>query len=487
MKKCAAFVWSMLILSTAAFTQPNPITLWAHTYGGNSDDYAFSAQQTADGGYILAGKTLSFGAGDADAYLVKTNSMGDTLWTRAIGGIYHDEAWSVQQTLDGGYIVAVWTDDTSGAGYADFYLVKTNGSGEPLWTRTYGGSSEDRAVSVQQTTDGGYIAAGYTQCFGAGYYDFYLIKTNALGDTLWTRTYGGSEGEFAYSIQQTDDDGFIVAGLTNSFGAGFNDFYLVKTNSSGDTLWTRTYGGTGYEIANSVQQTDDGGYIAAGETKVTSAARSNIFLAKTNGSGDQLWTRTYGENSDDRAWSVQQAEDGGYIVAGMTQSFGANWGDFFLGKMNSQGDSLWMRTYGGTNWDEAYSVQQTADGGYLVAGWSNSFGAGGNKDFYLVKTGPDISSSSDPLVLQPSAYSLCSYPNPFNAATMIAYDLPAVCKVSLRVFDIRGRESAVLKDGFVEAGSHRVMFDGSGLASGIYFMRLDAGGITQTRKLMLLK
>ena len=211
--------------------------------GGAADDWAYSVQQTADGGYIVAGYTNSFGAGDYDFYLVKTNSQGDTLWTRTYGGSDDDWAYSVQQTADGGYIVAGYTY-SFGAGDDDFYLVKTNSQGDTLWTRTYGGSGDDEAYSVQQTADGGYIVAGYTSSFGAGSGDFYLVKTNSQGDTLWTRTYGGSGYDGAYSVQQTADGGYIVAGYTGSFGAGSDDFYLVKTNSQGDTLWTRTYGGS---------------------------------------------------------------------------------------------------------------------------------------------------------------------------------------------------------------------------------------------------
>jgi hypothetical protein len=478
---------TVIVLAAAtSLAQPVPETLWTHTYGGNTDDAGLCVQQTSDAGYVLAGRTLSYGAGDDDVYLVKTNSTGDTLWTNTYGGGAHEEAWSVQQTVDGGYILAGWTA-SFGAGYADFYLIRTGSSGSLMWSRTYGGSSEDRATAVRQTGDGGYAIAGYTQCYGAGYYDFYLIKTSSTGDTLWTRTYGGSGGEFAYAMETTDDGGFALAGLTNSFGAGFNDMYLVRTNGSGDTLWTRTYGGTGYEIANSVHQTDDGGFILAGETKISAAARSNFFLVKTDAQGNQLWTRTFGEGSDDRAWSVHPCRDGGYVVAGMTQSYGANWGDFFLGKVNQQGDSLWVCTYGGTNWDEAYAMEPTGDGGYILAGYSNSFGAGGYKDLYLVKTGPDPMSVGPSDGLWPHAYRLSCYPNPFNASATISFDIPSAGFVSLRIFDLLGRNVSVLRERFMDAGNHLVNFDGTGLASGIYFARLDAGPISKTNKIMLIR
>jgi len=365
-------------------------TLWTRTYGGNGDDQAHSVQQTADSGYIVAGHTNSFGMGTPDypnMYLVKTNGSGDTLWTRTYGGSGHDVSYSVDTTADGGYIVAGRTD-SFGAGLWDFYLVKTNSLGEPLWTRTYGGSSYDAARSVQQTSDGGYIVAGFTQSFGAGGQDFYLVKTNSLGQPLWTRTYGGSSHDAALSVQQTSDGGYIVAGYSRSFGAGWNDFYLVKTNSLGDTLWTRTYGGSRTDASYSVDTTADGGYIVAGYTESFGAGGGDFYLVKTNSSGDTLWTRTFGGSGTDAAYYVQQTSDGGYIVAGSTGSFGAGGDDFYLVKTNSLGATLWTRTYGGIYSDEARSVQKTSDGGYIVAGYTGSFGAGYN-DFYLVKTGPD--------------------------------------------------------------------------------------------------
>jgi uncharacterized delta-60 repeat protein len=465
-------------MTTAAFAQPNPDTLWTRTYGGSNGDGAYSVQQTADGGYVLAGITRSFGAGGVDFYLVKTNSQGEPLWTRTYGGSAEDTAYSVQQTADGGYVVAGRTV-SFGAGSYDFYLVKTNGQGDTLWTRTYGGSSYDEATSVQQTADGGYIVVG------AGDDDFYLVKTNPLGDTLWTRTYGGISSDWAESVQQTADGGYIVAGFTESFGAAGSDFYLVKTNPLGDTLWTRTYGGSSYDWANSVDTTSDGGYIVAGTTESFGAGSKDFYLVKTNSLGDTLWTRTYGGSSSDGAGSVQQTADGGYIVAGYTSSFGAGMQDFYLVKTNSSGEPLWTRTYGGSSTDRAYSVQQTTDGSYVIAGFTASFGAGGY-DFYLVKTGPELA-ADEPPVFSPTSFDLSCFPNPFNSSTTIAYDLPKAGHISLRVFDLLGREVSVLKDGVVEAGTHRVTFDGSGLASGIYFARLDAGAFSQTKKLMLLK
>ena len=358
-------------------------TLWSRTYGGNTFDLGYSVRQTADGGYIVAGCTGSFGVGDEDVYLIKTNSTGDTLWSRTYGGSGMDWAYSVRRTSDGGYIVAGSTH-SFGAGESDVYLIKTHANGGTYWSRTYGGSDYDRGYSVQQTTDGGYIVAGETHSFGAGYADVYLIKTDSLGDTLWSRTYGGSDYEYAYSVQQTTDGGYVVAGYADTSGAGYYDLYLIKTNSIGDTLWTRTYGGSEADYGSSVQQATDGGYIVVGWTDSFGAGESDVYLIKTDSIGDTLWTRTYGGSDADYGYSVQQTTDGGYIVAGETHSFGASYADVYLVKTNSLGNTLWTRTYGGSSHDQGHSVHQTTDGGYIVAGWTDSFGAG-ITDFMLTK------------------------------------------------------------------------------------------------------
>jgi hypothetical protein len=382
-----AFVSVLLLVSIAAAAEPGD-TLWTRTYGGSSDDKAMSVEQTTDGGYIAAGLTYSFGAGSADLYLVKMDAFGDTLWTRVYGGVGFDYALGIQETDDGGYVVAAGTS-SFGAGDMDFYLIKTDASGDTLWCRTYGGSDPDVAFSVDQTIDGGYIFAGYSMSFGAGDMDFYLIKTDASGDSLWSRTYGGSGSDWGLSVQQTADGGYIVAGRTDSFGAGSNDLYLVKADAAGDTLWTRTYGATGSENAYSVQQTTDEGYIVGGLTNSFGSGGFDFFLVKTDVSGDTVWTTTYGGSNDDFGTSVWETTDGGYILAGYTNSFGAGGQDFYLVKTDEDGQALWTRTYGGGQDDAAYSIQQTPDEGYIVAGLTYSSGAG-EADFYLVRV-PKIS------------------------------------------------------------------------------------------------
>jgi len=474
----------ILLVLCAGISLSRAQTTFQRTYGGTSGDEGFSVQQTSDGGYIIAGRTYSVGAGSFDMYLIKTNSSGDTLWTRTYGGTSGEEGFSVQQTTDGGYIVAGITDSL-GSG-RDVYLIKTDSSGDTLWTRTYGGTNGEDCYSVQQTSDGGYIVAGYTESFGANG-DVYLVKTNSTGDTLWTRTYGGTAPDYGTSVQQTTDGGYIFTGDTHSFGAG-GDVYLVKTNSSGDTLWTRTYGGTAYEWGNSVRQTSDGGYIVAGYTSSFGAGLGDAYLIKTNSSGDTLWTRTYGGTNREAGYSVQQTSDGGYIVAGYTESFGSGSLDAYLIKTNSSGDTLWTRTYGGTSVEVGYSVQQTSDGGYIVAGNTYSFGAG-SFDVYLIKTlGDGTVSVRDDRSGMPTGFVLLqNYPNPFNPATVIRYQIPVRSRVSVNVYDVLGRNVATLVDEVQEVGYKSIEWDARGIASGVYFYRLQAGAFTESKKLILLR
>jgi uncharacterized delta-60 repeat protein len=367
-------------------TDANGNVQWAKTYGGTSRDIAHSVQQTSDGGYIVAGYTESFGAGLRDIILIKTDANGNFQWAKTYGGAHWEEARSVQQTTDGGYIVAGFTRSFGPPWNGEFFLIKTDANGNLEWAKTYGGLGWDEASSVQQTSDGGYIVAGYTRSFGPSWNgEFFLIKTDANGNFQWAKTYGGLGWDEASSVQQTSDYGYIMTGLTAAFGAGAYDFFLIKTDADGSLEWAKAYGGTSYDWAFSVQQTSGGGYIVAGFTQSFGAGSADFFLIKTYANGNVQWAKTYGGASDDRANSVQQTTDGGYIVAGFTASFGAGGGDLFLIKTDADGNIQWAKTYGRTGSDWAFSVQQTSDEGYIVAGFTQSFGAG-DRDIFLIKT-----------------------------------------------------------------------------------------------------
>jgi uncharacterized delta-60 repeat protein len=350
--------------------------------GGTNGDAVFFIQQTSDGGYIVAGWTTSFGAGNRDFLIIKLNSSGNIQWSRAIGGTNYDRALSIQQTSDGGYIVAGNTY-SFGAGNSDFLIIKLDSSGNIQWSRAIGGTNNDVAYSIQQTSDGGYIVAGWTASFGAGG-DVLIIKLDSSGNIQWSRAIGGTNNDGAESIQQTSDGGYIVAGYTYSFGAGNYDALIVKLNSSGNIQWSRAIGGTNEDQALSIQQTSDGGYIVAGVTNSFGAGNYDFLIIKLDSSGNIQWSRAIGGTNNDVAFSIQQTSDGGYIVAGHAFGFGAGGYDSLIIKLDSSGNIQWSRAIGGTNNDETLSIQQTSDGGYIVAGNTLSFGAG-DWDVLIIK------------------------------------------------------------------------------------------------------
>ncbi len=478
-----AWGMALLVLVSGAFAQPD--SLWSHTFGGSDRDECTSVQQTTDGGYILGGETYSYGVGGSDFWLVRADANGDSLWSRTFGGSDDDVCFSVQQTTDGGYILGGMTR-SYGAGSLHFWLVKTDVSGTEEWSRTFGGSNSDVCLSVQQTTDGGYILGGYARSYGAGECDFWLVKTDVSGTEEWSRTFGGSSNDICWSVQQTTDGGYILAGYTDSYGAGYFDFWLVKTDVSGTEEWSRTFGGSYDDVCTSIQQTTDGGYILGGGTMSYGAGSNDFWLVKTDVSGTQLWDTTFGGSDEDVCSSVQQTLGGGYILGGYTMSYGAGDADFWLVKTDASGTEEWSCTFGGSDLDGCNSVQQTSDGGYILGGETRSYGAG-DSDFWLVKTGPEL--AADPMLSPlPDKYVLHqNYPNPFNPSTQISFDLTKAGHVSLKVFDLLGREVATLMDNIQSVGSHAVIFDGSGLASGIYLCRLQAGNFMTTKKMMLLK
>ena len=353
-----------------------PDPAWARTYGGTGDDLALSVQQTSDGGFIIAGGTKSFGSGEEDIWVLRLDSSGNVVWQKSYGP---GEGRSVKQTSEGGFIVAGFTGTFTPV--ADAFVFKLDPSGGVVWSMTYGGGDFDAAFSVQQTSDGGYLVGGSTRSFAVGIEDAWILRLDSAGNVVWTKTYGGGACNIAYSAQQTSDGGFMFAGRRDSGGCVHEgpDAWVVRLNADGTIAWEETFGAPGVsDHGFSAQQTSDGGFIVAGETEAFGGSyASDFWVLRLDGSGGVVWQKTYGGTGHDLAFSVQQTSDGGFIVAGATPSFGAGNYDFWVLRLDASGGVVWEKTYGGSGDDEAFSVKQTSDGGFIVAGFTGSFGAGG--------------------------------------------------------------------------------------------------------------
>ncbi len=363
-------------------TSPSPH--FCKAIGGKKLDEGIFLIQTSDGGYVITGATNSFGAGEWDIYVVKLDANGNLQWTKTIGGPENEEGNSLIQTSDGGYVIAGATN-SFGAGYADVYVVKLDANGNLQWTKTIGGPGNEIGKSLIQTSDGGYAIAGETYSFGAGGKDVYVVKLDTHGNLQWTKTIGGKGWEAGSSLIQTSDGGYAIAGYTSSFGAGQLDVYVVKLDVNGNLQWTKTIGGAGEEIGTSLIQTSDGSYAIAGATRSFGAGGTDVYVVKLDANGNLQWTKTIGGKKEDLGNSLIQTSDGGYAIAGVTNSFDPGGGDVYVVKLDANGDLQWTKTISAKDKNLIKSsIIQTSDGSYVIAGTTRSFGAGG-RDVYVVK------------------------------------------------------------------------------------------------------
>lgn len=464
--------------------------LWSASYGGYYNEGGYAGVATADGGVLILGSTYSFGAGDHDIYLLCIDSTGDTLWSQTYGGEQADHGYDICESGDGGYF-AVGSTRSFGAGQSDVYLLKLNFFGGLIWSKTYGGSEFETGLSVRATSDNGCIIAGSTSSYGAGADDLYLIRTDANGDTLWTRTYGGAAEEVANAVRPTPDGGFIVAGFTGSFGVGYYSLYAIRTDANGDTLWSATYGGVQADIGYGVETTLDGGLVFVGGT--ANGGYYDTYLVKTDPNGGVEWERSYGGANNDCGYSVRSTADGGYFIAGTTDSYGHGKIDMQVIKTDPLGFVEWEDTYGGSRSDFCRGAIVDDESYYLV-GYSYSYSVGGS-DVYLVKISAQGATAveDDPTDWLPEAYALSqNYPNPFNMTTTIEFMLQRRADVTLTIHNILGQVVKQWPLGSVSAGGHSIDWNGLDAygretASGIYLYTLEYGTNRQTRKMILLK
>lgn len=477
--------------SLAIVAQPE--ISWQKSLGGTNSDVARSVSQTLDGGYIVAGYTTSVNGdvstnnGSRDIWIVKLNSLGAIEWEKTYGDIGSEEAYQIKQTIDGGYIVTGMSDSNGffgeGFGNDDIFVMKTDSNGDVLWGKRFGTSSGERGHTVYQTSNGKYIVAGF---IGGG--GTWVVKLDSAGnlDSNWSNTsFGGAQ---AYSVNETLDGGFIVAGYTST-GTNGIDVRVFKLNATSNIVWDYTFGGTNADYGYSIDKTSDGGFIVAGMTQSNNGDVTNnygnqdFWVLKLDASGILQWQKTYGGTQNDFATEIKQTSDGGYIVTGQTNSddndVSGNPGnyiyDYWVIKLNETGQLQWQSCLGGSSSDFGSSIQQTTDGGFIVAGRasSNNYDVSGNNgdyDFWVVKLESETLGANDSL----SDKSFVIYPNPARDKIFIQTDFNII---NLALYDAIGKQVIIKKDIKNINVSH--------LNSGLYMLKAETNKGVVTKKIII--
>lgn len=395
----------ILILSSTVFATcdqsavvelPPKIT-FMKTYGEPRAEEAYSASQTRDGGYILAGYIYTQNyAFDSDVVLLKVDAYGNQLWKRIIGGAYMDIARSVLQTKDGGYIIVGATVENASSG-SDVLVIKTDEQGVVQWQKTFDHGGYETANKIIETDDGGFLIVGRTfKSNGKGW--VLLIKSDTQGNRAWIKSYGAVDGpgysfrQEAQSVQQTKDGGYIIAGYIESTDSNDPPIvsypYVMKTNSLGDIEWEKKYTTLYPGNFNSVDLTNDDGYIFTGYSGSSEKLQrlTDAVLMKTDSRGNQIWLRYFGGDRLQNGWSVEQTHDGGFIIGGYNDFDNFKNIDAWLIKTDANGNPRWTQIYGGKYFDFGLDVHQTSDGGYILAGYADQDSLSRNSDFLLIKT-----------------------------------------------------------------------------------------------------
>ncbi len=395
----------LLLLPFWGFAQ-TPSIEWQKSLGGSGKDYANSICQTVDGGYVVAGYTNSVDGdvvgnhGGDDIWVVKLSSAGIVEWTKALGGTGNEVATYVIQSADGGYVIAGSSssndgDVTGNHGNDDAWVAKLDNAGNLQWQKSFGGNNNDAATAIQQLADGGYIVGCYAisenngdVAVGHGAAEYWVVKLSSIGSIEWNLCLGGQSYDYAHDIHQTADGGFIVGGNTFSIDGnvtgnnGNMDYWVVKIDTLQQLEWQKTLGGTGTDVLASVVQTNDGGYVTAGHVysqdgDVAGSGfhgpfMNDFWVVKLNNTGAIQWKIALGGSANDFAQSIQQTADGGYIVFGFTTSNDGNvsgnhgYFDYWMVKLDSLGSVQWQKTFGGTNQDGYNYITQQVDGAHSI-------------------------------------------------------------------------------------------------------------------------
>jgi hypothetical protein len=370
----------VLLLSIFASSASATVDLTqAYSYGEVAQ--ARSMCQSNDGGYVLVGQTQSTSSSPTQALIIRVDSTGGMLWNKTYGGTNTSLLLGIVQTSDLGFVVAGTLNVTT----EKFWLFKIDGSGNMLWENTYGGTYNEELYAIAQTNDGGFVLTGLTTSFDSGSQsDLWIVKTDGSGTALWAQRYGTDGTDCGFSVVQTSDGGYALAGQTNTHYC-----WLIKTDSAGLMQWNKTFGDDVLTTrGQKMVQTNDLGYAVCGYANLVPSGNNDFYLVKTDSSGNLEWNKTFGGEGQEFGRAIVKSNDGGYVLAGYTETYGSGVRDAWLVKTDSNGNMQWNQTLGGTSADVANSLITTADGGYAIAGSTDSYGP--TRSFFLAKVTPDL-------------------------------------------------------------------------------------------------
>jgi Secretion system C-terminal sorting domain len=467
----------LMLQSTLLFAQP-PNTQWRMSYGSNNTHYELTqALETDDDGILIVGDVY-IGENDLREILViKTDSDGEAEWERTYEFLGANlSSSSLRKTDDGGYIIC----GVKGSNLNDnnLFLFKLYSDGEVEWEETILDANLEYGCCIQQTEDGGYVISGHSGNPSSGRTEAALLKTDSYGNLEYSyaiEEHTQTKGEF---VLETSDGCFVV------IGPHYNGIFLIKMDSDGNVIWDRDFLGSGFEQAACIQETDDGGYIIAGMF-VHNNGNKDMGLIKTNSVGSIVWTQSFGSFGDDYGSDVKQTDDGGYIITGTKFSSDQGDPDIWVIKTDSNGEIVWESLFGGTNGAHGESIIQASDGGYLVG---SSLTNGNYWYYHLIRF--DTESTTVELDSPtPSEYVLNDiYPNPFNSMTTISVGLPETSDLKLMVYNINGQRVSTVADRSCSAGTHSFTFNADDLGSGVYFVQaIVEGKLNQIQKVVLIR
>ena len=482
------YISAIVFLIAVATAQAQIDTLWTRTYDNQPYDEFKQLLALPDGGFLVAGRALDPVPNNSDSrpWLIRTDADGNPLWNRTYGT--GDEFCNaIAATPDGGFafVGSKWNPDDS---WYDGWLVRLDANGDGLWSRIYGGTYSDQLYSLVLTSDGGFVLAGNTMSQGNGATDFWVIRTDESGNVIWEYTFGGDWYDRCESICAVVDGGFLLTGDTPG-ADGYYDVWLIKINAQGVLQWERFFSDHTCDLGYSVQMTGDDGILVVGETYTCFEDEPYFYgtlVIKTDDGGNEIWRHVFSEEEGLFRHAVEMA-DHTLILGGYLRSeFGETAIQF--AQLDNEGHSVWTRSFAIGPQTYGRDLVPTQDGGFLLGGtrryqvdWDTY-----NQDYWLLRTTPILWADVTPI--RPAQFALHpNFPNPFNSSTTISYSLPHANDVMLDVFDITGRVISTLVEGAQAAGTHNVHFDAGTLPSGIYIYRLQAGSNSQSRKLILLR